>query len=164
MPNKQPPMSGTLLGLPRAPKAVLLQHTVVGDCNMVAIRKLSRTSNFVPMTSNVVWRAPNAQWILTLQYLKGVKNVLVQRFLRGEQMNNVQVHISRKWWAKLYESNVWSSPQSNVVPCSYPCGWIFVRSLLWIHGEAAVYVHYNCSCQCGSRELYKDKNVLQIFF
>jgi hypothetical protein len=28
-------------------------------------------------------------------------------------------------------------------------------SLSWFHGEAAVQVHYNYSCQGGSRALYK---------
>jgi hypothetical protein len=35
--------------------------------------------------------------LFSLQHLRGVSNVLEQRFLQGEQMNNVQVHISRKW-------------------------------------------------------------------
>jgi hypothetical protein len=62
--------------------------------------------------------------------------------------------VSKVVW-KQRLNNVWSSPQLNAIPCSYPYGWIFIRSLLWVHGKAAVHVHYNCSCQCGSRELYK---------
>jgi hypothetical protein len=54
MPNKQPQRSSALLGLPRAPKALLLQHTEVGILNMVATRRLSRTSGFAPMTLSVV--------------------------------------------------------------------------------------------------------------
>jgi hypothetical protein len=54
MPNRQPPTSSALLGLPRAPKALLLQQTGVGESNMVATRRLSQTSGFVPMTSSVV--------------------------------------------------------------------------------------------------------------
>jgi hypothetical protein len=38
MPNKEAPMSSTLLGLPRAPKALLLQHTGEGKLNMVGPR------------------------------------------------------------------------------------------------------------------------------
>jgi hypothetical protein len=38
MPNKEAPMSSALLGLPRAPKALLLQHTVEGKLNMVGPR------------------------------------------------------------------------------------------------------------------------------
>jgi hypothetical protein len=38
MPSKQPPTSSALLGLPRAPKALLLQHTVEGIFNMVGPR------------------------------------------------------------------------------------------------------------------------------
>jgi hypothetical protein len=44
MPNKKPPMSSALLGLPRAPKALLLQHTEEGKLNMVVPRRLSQTS------------------------------------------------------------------------------------------------------------------------
>jgi hypothetical protein len=45
MPNRQPPMSSALLGLPRVPKALLFQRIGVGKLNMVAIRKLLRTSS-----------------------------------------------------------------------------------------------------------------------
>jgi hypothetical protein len=38
MPSKQPPTSSALLGLPRAPKALLLQHTGEGILNMVEPR------------------------------------------------------------------------------------------------------------------------------
>jgi hypothetical protein len=38
MSNKEPPMSNALLGLLRAPKAPLLQHTGVGKLNMVVPR------------------------------------------------------------------------------------------------------------------------------
>jgi hypothetical protein len=38
MPNKEAPMSSALLGLPRAPKALLLQHTGEGKLNMVGPR------------------------------------------------------------------------------------------------------------------------------
>jgi hypothetical protein len=38
MPNKEPPMSSALLGLPRIPKALLLQHTGEGKPNMVGPR------------------------------------------------------------------------------------------------------------------------------
>jgi hypothetical protein len=48
--NKHPQMSSATLGLPRAPKALLLQYIVVGKLNMEATRKLSQTSGFVPMT------------------------------------------------------------------------------------------------------------------
>jgi hypothetical protein len=54
MPNRQPPMSSTLLRFPKVPKALLLQHTGVGKLNMVATRKLSPTSGFALMTLNVV--------------------------------------------------------------------------------------------------------------
>jgi hypothetical protein len=50
IPNRQLPRSSALLGLPRTPKALLLQHTGVGILNMVATRRLSRTSGLVPMT------------------------------------------------------------------------------------------------------------------
>jgi hypothetical protein len=54
MPNKHPQISGALLGLPKAPKALLLQHIVVGKLNMVATKRLPQTFSFVPMTSSVV--------------------------------------------------------------------------------------------------------------
>jgi hypothetical protein len=54
MPNKQPPWSSALLGLPRVPKALLLQHIGIEKFNMVATRRLSQTSGFAPMTSSVV--------------------------------------------------------------------------------------------------------------
>jgi hypothetical protein len=54
MPNRQPQMSSALLGLPRAPKAFLLQYTGVGKLNMVATRRLSRTFDFSPMTLSAV--------------------------------------------------------------------------------------------------------------
>jgi hypothetical protein len=54
MPNKQPQRSSALLGLPRAPKALLLQHTKVGKLNMVATRRLSQISGFAPMTLSAV--------------------------------------------------------------------------------------------------------------
>jgi hypothetical protein len=38
MPSKQPPTSSALLGLPRALKALLLQHTKEGILNMVGPR------------------------------------------------------------------------------------------------------------------------------
>jgi hypothetical protein len=38
MPNRQPPMSSALLGLPRTPKALLLQHTREGKLNMMGPR------------------------------------------------------------------------------------------------------------------------------
>jgi hypothetical protein len=38
MPNKEAPMSSVLLKLPRAPKALLLQHTGEGKLNMVDLR------------------------------------------------------------------------------------------------------------------------------
>jgi hypothetical protein len=38
MPSKQPPTSSALLRLPRAPKALLLQHTEEGILNMVEPR------------------------------------------------------------------------------------------------------------------------------
>jgi hypothetical protein len=38
MPNKEAPMSSALLGLPRAPKALLLEHTGEGKFNMVDLR------------------------------------------------------------------------------------------------------------------------------
>jgi hypothetical protein len=59
MSNCQPPMSNALLGLPRAPKAFQLQHTMIGKINMVANRRLSPTSDFAPMTSSVVSRTSN---------------------------------------------------------------------------------------------------------
>jgi hypothetical protein len=52
--NRQPPMSGALLGLPRVPKALMLQYTVVRKLNTVATRRLSRTYGFAPMTSSIV--------------------------------------------------------------------------------------------------------------
>jgi hypothetical protein len=55
MPSRQPPTSSALLGLPKAPKALLLQHIGVGELNMVATRRLStQTSGFAPMTSSAV--------------------------------------------------------------------------------------------------------------
>jgi hypothetical protein len=54
MPNKQPPRSSALLGLPRAPKALLLRHTRVGKLNMVATRRLLQTSGYAPMTLNAM--------------------------------------------------------------------------------------------------------------
>jgi hypothetical protein len=54
MPNKQPQMLGTLLGLLRAPKALLFQHTAVEKNNMVAIGSLTQTFDFAPMTLSVV--------------------------------------------------------------------------------------------------------------
>jgi hypothetical protein len=54
MPSRQPPTSSALLRLPRAPKALLLQHTGVGELNMVATRRLSGTSGFAPMISSIV--------------------------------------------------------------------------------------------------------------
>jgi hypothetical protein len=60
MPNRQPPMLGALLGLARAPKEFLLQQTMVGKINMVALRRLSWTSGFVGITSSTIWRALNA--------------------------------------------------------------------------------------------------------
>jgi hypothetical protein len=50
MPNRQPPRSSALLGLPRAPKALLFQHTGVGKLSMVGPRRLSWTSGFALMT------------------------------------------------------------------------------------------------------------------
>jgi hypothetical protein len=38
MPNKEAPMSSALFKLPRAPKALLLQHTGKGKLNMVGPR------------------------------------------------------------------------------------------------------------------------------
>jgi hypothetical protein len=38
MPSKQPPTSSELLGLPKAPKALLFQHTGEGILNMVGPR------------------------------------------------------------------------------------------------------------------------------
>jgi hypothetical protein len=38
MPNKEAPMSSALLGLPRAPKALLLQYTGEEKLNMVGPR------------------------------------------------------------------------------------------------------------------------------
>ena len=46
MTNKHLQMSGALFGLPKAPKALLLQYTMVGKLNMVAIRRLLWTSSF----------------------------------------------------------------------------------------------------------------------
>jgi hypothetical protein len=54
MPNRQPQRSSELLGLPRAPKALLLQLTRVGKLNMVATRRLLRTSGFSPITLSAV--------------------------------------------------------------------------------------------------------------
>ena len=54
MPNRQPPRSSALLGLPRAPKALLFQHTRVGKLSMVGPRRLLRTSGFAPMTLSAV--------------------------------------------------------------------------------------------------------------
>jgi hypothetical protein len=54
MPNRQPPRSSALLGLPRAPKALLLQHTGIEKLSMVGPRRLLRTSGFAPMTLSVV--------------------------------------------------------------------------------------------------------------
>jgi hypothetical protein len=51
--NRQPPMSSAVLGLPRAPKALLLQHTEEGKLNMVT-RRLSQTSGFALMTLSIV--------------------------------------------------------------------------------------------------------------
>jgi hypothetical protein len=44
--NTQPPRSSALLGLPRAPKALLLQHIGIRKLNMVATKRLSQTSGF----------------------------------------------------------------------------------------------------------------------
>jgi hypothetical protein len=54
MSNRQPPRSNTLLGLPRAPKAFLLQHTRIRKLNMVATRRLLQTSGSAPMTSSAM--------------------------------------------------------------------------------------------------------------
>jgi hypothetical protein len=40
MPNKEPSKSIAPLGLPKAPKALLLQHIEVGKLNMVATKRL----------------------------------------------------------------------------------------------------------------------------
>jgi hypothetical protein len=53
MPNRQPPRSSVLLGLPRALIALLFQHIVVGKFNMVT-RRLSRTSVIALITSSAV--------------------------------------------------------------------------------------------------------------
>jgi hypothetical protein len=123
------------------------------------LHKYNSNCQLQKWTPKVLWGQGMAfadlGWLFTTTFRGGVSNVLEQRFLQGEQINNIQVHISRKWWAKLCESNIWNSPQSDAVPCSYPHSWIFVRSLSWVHGEAVVHVHYNYSCQCGSKELYK---------
>jgi hypothetical protein len=54
MPNRQPQRSSVMLGLPRAPKALLLQYTEVGKLNMVATRRLLQTFGSVPMTLSTV--------------------------------------------------------------------------------------------------------------
>jgi hypothetical protein len=54
MPNRQPPRLSALLGLPRAPKALLLQHIGIGKFNMVTTRKLSRIFGSALMTLSVV--------------------------------------------------------------------------------------------------------------
>ena len=46
MSNRQPPRSSAVLGLPRAPKALLLQHIGERKLNMVVPKRLSRTSGF----------------------------------------------------------------------------------------------------------------------
>jgi hypothetical protein len=70
MPNRQPQRSSILLGLPRAPKALLLQHTGVGKLNMVATRRFLRTFGSALMTLSAVWRTPNAHgYSIDLRYL-----------------------------------------------------------------------------------------------
>ena len=70
MPSKQPPTSSALLGLPRVPKALLLQHTGVEELNIMVIGRLSRTSGFALMTSSTIWRAANARgYLIGLRYL-----------------------------------------------------------------------------------------------
>jgi hypothetical protein len=54
MPNRQAPRSSALLRLPKAPKALLLQHTSVEKFNMVATKRLSWTSGFALMTSSAM--------------------------------------------------------------------------------------------------------------
>ena len=63
MPNKQPPMLGTLLKLLRTPKALLSQYTMVGKNNMVAIGRLSQTFGFASMTSSAM-KYTKHPWIL----------------------------------------------------------------------------------------------------
>ena len=54
MSNRQPPRSSALLGLPRAPKALLLQHIMVGKLNMVVTKRLSQTFGFALMILSIV--------------------------------------------------------------------------------------------------------------
>jgi hypothetical protein len=53
MPNKQLQMSSALLGLLRAPKALLFQLSL-GKNNMMATKRLSQTSGFAPMILSIV--------------------------------------------------------------------------------------------------------------
>ena len=70
VPNKHVQTSSKLLRLPKAPKALLLQHTMVGKLIMVATRRLLLPSNFAPMTLNIVRRAPKLHGYLNgLMYL-----------------------------------------------------------------------------------------------
>jgi hypothetical protein len=54
MPNRQPPMSSALFGLPRALKALLLQHAMVEKLNMVAVGRSLWISGSIPITSSIV--------------------------------------------------------------------------------------------------------------
>jgi hypothetical protein len=72
MSNRQPPRSGALLGLPRAPKVLLLQHTVVGKVNMVAAGRLSQIFGFSPMTSSAMWKGIKHPWIINWPWVPNV--------------------------------------------------------------------------------------------
>jgi hypothetical protein len=63
MSNKQPLISGALLGLPQALKTLLLQHTMIGKTNMVATGRLSQTFGFALITLSTIWRAPMDTWL-----------------------------------------------------------------------------------------------------
>jgi hypothetical protein len=54
MSNKQPLISGALLGLPQALKTLLLQHTMIGKTNMVATGRLSQTFGFALITLSTI--------------------------------------------------------------------------------------------------------------
>ena len=70
MPNKEPPISSALLGLPKVPKAPLLQHVGERKLNMVVTRKLSWTFGSILMISSVVRRVANAHgYSIGLKYL-----------------------------------------------------------------------------------------------
>jgi hypothetical protein len=115
--NRQPPRSSALLGLPKAPKALVLQHIGVGKLNMVANKEIVTDFWFCPNDIERCMKGTKCSWTIDWPQVPDVWLVLSGTNLRRQETLllqdagfKLQERPSMSSWHMFMLSNLYEAP------------------------------------------------------